>query len=104
VITRGNQRQQIFRSEGDYRKYLEILSKYKSQYKLYLYAYVLLGNHVHLLIETQRTPLPKILQGISQSYTVYFNRKYETSGHLFQGRCKAILFGRKIKGPASASP
>jgi hypothetical protein len=51
-------------------------------------------NHVHLLIETQEIPLSKILQGINQSYTTYFNRKYKTVGHLFQGRYKAILCDR----------
>jgi putative transposase len=51
-------------------------------------------NHLHLLIETQETPLSKILQGINQSYTTYFNRKYKTVGHLFQGRYKAILCDR----------
>jgi len=53
-----------------------------------------MGNHVHLLIETGRIPLSKILQGINQSYTIYFNRKYRTVGHLFQGRYKAILCDR----------
>ena len=91
IITRGNQRQKIFKDNEDFRKYLQILSKYKAQYKYFLYAYVLMNNHVHLLIETQETPLSKILQGINQSYTAYFNRRYETSGHLFQGRYKAIL-------------
>ena len=52
------------------------------------------SNHVHLLIETQKTPLSKILQGINQSYTMYFNRKCKTVGHLFQGRYKAILCDR----------
>jgi putative transposase len=51
-------------------------------------------NHLHLLIEIQETPLSKILQGINQSYTTYFNRKYKTVGHLFQGRYKAILCDR----------
>ncbi|MBI4681073.1 MAG: transposase [Nitrospirae bacterium] len=49
VITRGNQRQTIFREEKDYIKYLEILSRYKSLSKYRLYAYVLMNNHVHLL-------------------------------------------------------
>lgn len=48
-------------------------------------------NHVHLLIETTDTPLSKILQGINQTYTLYFNRKNKTIGHLFQRRYKAIL-------------
>ena len=94
VITRGNQRQKIFKDESDFKKYLEILSKYKRQYKYSLYAFVLMNNHVHLLIETRETPLSKILQGINQSYTMYSNRKYRTVGHLFQGRYKAILCDR----------
>ncbi len=91
VITRGNQRQKIFKNKADYIRYLAILGDYKERYKYFLYAYVLMGNHVHLLIETQETPLSKILQGINQRYTIYFNRKYKTIGHLFQGRYKAIL-------------
>ncbi|MBI4710800.1 MAG: transposase [Nitrospirae bacterium] len=94
VITRGNQRQKTFKDKEDFLKYLEILSRYKSQYKYFLYAFVLMSNHVHLLIETQKTPLSKALQGINQSYTIYFNRKYRTEGHLFQGRYKAILCDR----------
>ncbi len=73
---------------------MEVLSSYKERYDFFLYAYVLMSNHVHLLMETQKTPLSKILQGINQSYTMYFNRKYETVGHLFQGRYKAILCDR----------
>ena len=91
VIVRGNQRQKIFKDKYDFLKYLEILTNYKKQYKYYLYSYVLMSNHVHLLIETAATPLSKILQGINQSYTIYFNRRYKTIGHLFQGRYKAIL-------------
>ncbi|MBI4687871.1 MAG: transposase [Nitrospirae bacterium] len=91
VITRGNQRQKIFTDETDYSKYLEILARYKSRYKYRLYAYTLMNNHVHLLLETKDIPLSKIQQGINQSYTIYFNKKYNTVGHLFQGRYKAIL-------------
>lgn len=94
VIVRGNQRQAILRDEEDCSKYLEILFRYKNQYKYYLYAYALMNNHVHLLIETKDTPLSKIQQGINQSYTMYFNRKHKTVGHLFQGRYKAILCDR----------
>src|SRR4030066_1225303 len=94
VITRGNQRQKIFKDKDDFLKYIEILFNYKIRYKYFLYAYVLMNNHIHLLVETQETPLSKILQGINQSYTTYFNRKYKTVGHLFQGRYKAILCDR----------
>ncbi len=91
VMTRGNQKQNIFRDKLDYRKYLQILGDYKSRYPFLLYGYVLMPNHVHLLIETGKIPLSKILQGINQRYTMFFNWKYETVGHLFQGRYKAIL-------------
>jgi putative transposase len=91
VISRGNQRQKIFRTKEDYSRYLELLARYKEKYSFSLYAYVLMSNHVHLLIETRHVPLSKILQGIQQSYTIYFNRKHHTVGHLFQGRYKAIL-------------
>ncbi|MBA4373868.1 MAG: hypothetical protein C0402_13545 [Thermodesulfovibrio sp.] len=94
VITRGNRRQKIFRDEEDFRKYIQILARYKALYKYLLYAYVLMNNHVHLLIETSETPLSKILQGINQTYTAWFNRKHKTVGHLFQGRYKAILCDR----------
>jgi len=91
VITRGNQRQQIFKVTEDYERYLKILGDYKARYDFVLYAYVLMENHVHLLIETKEVPLSKILQGVNQSYTMYFNRRYSTVGHLFQGRYKAML-------------
>jgi hypothetical protein len=54
-----------------------------------------MSNHLHLLIETRDVPLSKALQGINQSYTMYFNWKYRTVGHLFQGRYKAILCDRE---------
>jgi len=91
IIARGNQRQDIFRVREDFAKYLSLLTRYKERYSFFLYAYALMKNHVHLLLETTQTPLSKILQGLQQSYTTYFNRKYSTVGHLFQGRYKAIL-------------
>lgn len=91
VIARGNQRQKVFRSDLDRTCYLELLSRYQNRYGFRLYAYVLLGNHVHLLLEAGETPLAKVMQGLQQSYTLYFNRKYRLVGHLFQGRYKAIL-------------
>jgi putative transposase len=94
VITRGNQRQKVFLEEKDFLKYLEFLSDYKDRYGFLVYAYVLMGTHVHLLIETRQVPLSKILQGINQRFTMYFNWRHGTVGHLFQGRYKAILCDR----------
>jgi len=91
VIVRGNQRQKVFLEEKDFLKYLEFLGDYKDRYGFWIYAYVLMSTHVHLLMETGQVPLSKILQGINQRFTMYFNRRYGTVGHLFQGRYKAIL-------------
>ena len=95
VIARGNQRQDIFRDDQDRTTYLERVEHYSKRYDFRLYAYVLMSNHVHLLIETQRIPLSKIMQGIQFTYTQYYNRRHRTVGHLFQGRYKAILCDRE---------
>ena len=85
VICRGNQRQAIFRDDRDRKYYLQRLETYRKRYGFTLYAYVLMSNHVHLLIETGEIPLSKIMQGLQFTYTRYFNRKYRKVGHLFSG-------------------
>ncbi len=52
-------------------------------------------NHIHLLLETQTTPLSKVMQGLQFTYTRSYNRKYAKSGHLFQSRYQAILCDRE---------
>jgi len=94
VIVRGNQRRKTFRCDDDYKAYLERLDKYRAQCHVRVYAYCLMPNHVHLLVETGSTPLAKFMQGLQQSYTQYFNRCYRKVGHLFQGRYKAIICER----------
>ncbi len=95
VIVRGNQKQRVFKEPADFQKYLLTLTTYKNRSGCRIYAYVLMNNHLHLLIETQDIPLSKIMQGLNQTYTIYFNRRYRTVGHLFQGRYKAILCDRE---------
>ncbi|HYA27201.1 MAG TPA: transposase, partial [Acidobacteriota bacterium] len=94
VIVRGNQRRKTFRCDQDYKAYLDRLDKYRLQCDLRIYAYCLMPNHVHLLVETGSTPLAKFMQGLQQSYTQYFNRSYRKVGHLFQGRYQAIICER----------
>lgn len=52
VLTRGNNKQNIFKEEDDYLKFIDILKKYKEKYQFKLYHYVLMTNHIHLVIET----------------------------------------------------
>ena len=91
VIVRGNQRQKTFLSDGDYQAYLERLGRYRKSLGVTVYAYCLMPNHVHLLVETGAHPLSRFMQGLQQTYTQYFNRKHRKVGHLFQGRYKAIV-------------
>jgi putative transposase len=91
VIARGNRRERVFHDEKDYELYLDFLREYKDHYGFYLYAYTLLPNHVHLLIEVGQYPLSRIMQNLQFRYTRNFNIKYKNYGHLFQERYKAIL-------------
>ncbi len=91
VIVRGNQGQAVFHSKNDFIHYLSLLSSYKERRGFNFFGYVLMSNHAHMVIQTGLVPLSKIMQGINQSFTMYYNRKYHKVGHLFQGRYKAIL-------------
>lgn len=91
VIVRGGRRRKTFTSAADYQAYLERLAKYRGQYGYTVYAFCLMPNHAHLLMESSGHPLAKFMQGLQQSYTQYFNRQHRKRGHLFQGRYKAIV-------------
>jgi len=91
ITSRGNERKQIFLDHGDRTAFLAILADYHYRYDTYIHSFVLMGNHYHLILETARGNLLQVMHGINGSYTGYFNRKYSRSGHLFQGRYKAIL-------------
>jgi len=91
ITSRGDDRKRVYISEYDYEKFLEYLLKAKEKYGFYVYAYCLMSNHYHLLIETKLPNLSRIMQYINTSYSVYYNRKRNRSGHVFQGRFKSII-------------
>ena len=91
VVQRGNYRQKIFLSDRDRLRFLEALGRYQEPLQYRIHAYCLLDNHVHLVMETKRPNLSRVLQRVFGSYTLYYNRKREKVGHLFQGRAKAFL-------------
>jgi putative transposase len=94
VIARGNRRQPTFLTERDYNEYLSRLGAYQQRFDVALFAYCLMPNHVHLLLQTSDTPLAKFMQGLQQSYTQRFNLMHDKVGHVFQGRYKAIVCER----------
>lgn len=91
VMSRGNEKKEIFKSQRDREKFLEYLASANDRYGAVIQAYCLMVNHYHLLLETPEGNLPEIMQHINGAYTTYFNVKRKRSGHLFQGRYKAIL-------------
>lgn len=91
VITRGNDRQNIFHSNEDHLKFLSLLAKQKERSLFFLYAYCLMTNHIHLLIERQAETVGNVMQRVLTGYSQYYNRRYKRVGHVFQGRHKAIL-------------
>jgi len=91
-MVRGNQKQITFIEEEDFAKYLDLLRHYKREYGFKLYGYCLMPNHVHLILEVKNgIDLSKIMQGLNQAYTLWFNKKYEKVGHLWQGRYKSMV-------------
>ena len=91
ITSRGDDRKKIFSNETDFRKFLAYLKKAKEKFNFYLYAYCLLDNHYHLLLETGQANLSQIMQYLNTAYTIYYNTKHKRHGHLFQGRFKSIL-------------
>lgn len=91
VIQRGVNQEHIFQSPGDKSHLLEILSDSKEQYDFKLFAYVIMDNHYHLLIQTLNIPISKIMHQVNMKYAIYYNTKYERVGHVFENRYKGIL-------------
>ncbi|KAB3534383.1 transposase [Alkaliphilus pronyensis] len=89
VMLRGANRQEIFHDDEDCQKFVETLIKFKQKSDIQLYAWCLMGNHVHLLIGEGKEELPQFIKRIGVSYVWYYNQKYKTIGHLFQDRCKS---------------
>lgn len=89
IIERGNGRKEIFLEDKDRFRFLDTLQKTKKKYNYKIYAYCLMGNHVHLIADSNGSDISQIMKSINISYAIYFNRKYKRSGHLFQDRFKS---------------
>ncbi len=91
VISRGNARQTIFRDEEDFYLYLGLLQRYKKKFGIQIYHFVLMSNHVHMLLEpTRGNTLSRFMSGLNLTYTKRFNKKYDSVGHVWQGRFRSI--------------
>jgi putative transposase len=92
IIQRGNNRQVCFVAEDDYRYYLGWLKEYAKKSKCHIHAYVLMTNHVHLLLTGDNVDsVSQLMKGLGQRYVQYFNRAYGRSGTLWDGRFRSCL-------------
>ncbi|WP_462410861.1 transposase [Neobacillus sp. Marseille-QA0830] len=91
ITCRGNRKFDLFLDEQDFRTYLNLLEETRSFYPFHLHSYCLMTNHVHLLLETVDYPPTDIMKMINFLYAIYFNKRHELVGHVFEGRYKAKL-------------
>ena len=92
VIQRGNDRQLIFRDADDHVAFLNWLREAAKSFKVAIHAYVLMPNHLHLLVSpSDASGLGRMMQWIGRHYVPYFNHKYQRMGTLWQGRYKATV-------------
>ena len=92
IISRGNNRQNIFLTKRDNIRYLKCLEKYAEKFNIKIITYCLMPNHVHLLIKIGALlAIPEFMQALNTAYTKYFNARHSASGHLFEGPYKHVL-------------
>jgi len=91
AFSRGNQKQPTYFSDDDRYFFLNCLRKACAKFSVVVHAFCLMSNHFHLFLETPLGDLSRMMHSLITSYTVYFNKKHDRQGHLFQGRFKSVL-------------
>jgi putative transposase len=95
LTARGNRRQRTFLDDQDRRVFLEITEAAARRRGWRCFAYCLMPNHYHLLVETPAADLSSGMQEINSRHAMWFNWRYELDGHLFQGRFHSVLVERE---------
>lgn len=95
VMTRGNNRNVVFRSDEDYQYYLSLIAKYKIEHPFELYHYCLMPNHTHFLIQTKKAAdFSTFMKKLNLAYFHHFNKEYGWVGHFWQDRYKSQAVGK----------
>lgn len=98
VMSRGQRREDIFHGDKDRNLFLETLGEACERTGWKIHAYVLMGNHYHLLLETPEANLVAGMKWLQTTYTARFNARHRLCGHLFQGRYKALVIDPEENG------
>ncbi len=91
IIQRAPGREQLFLEDGDYLYFLHLLKETASKYILDIFSFVLMNNHLHVLLKINTANLPEAMKSLYQKYALYFNLKYQRKGHVFSGVYRASL-------------
>lgn len=93
ILARGNQKQKVFLEVRDFHIYLRLMHKYKLKYGCRIYAYCLMPNHIHMVMESPFgfKAMSAFMHGINHTYAMIFNSKYGRTGHLWQDRYKNMV-------------
>ncbi|UCE18710.1 MAG: transposase [Gemmatimonadota bacterium] len=95
ITDRGNNRKEIFQDDKDRKRLLGYFKEAVERFRLRIHAFCLMPNHYHLEVETPFGNISRAMQWIKTTYAFNYNRRYNRSGHLFQGRFKAILLEKE---------
>ena len=90
IIIRGVNKQDLFFDDSDKEKYKKIVKEAKEKFEIKVQLYVMMSNHVHIVIQDEKEKMSNFMHKICSTYAMYFNKKYERVGHLFQNRFKSI--------------
>jgi REP element-mobilizing transposase RayT len=91
LLSRGNQGNDIFEDNRDRNIFFKTVGEMSERFEVDIFAYVLMSNHYHLLVRTQRANIKKAMHWFGTTYSRRYNNRHSRSGHLFQGRYKSIL-------------
>ena len=91
ITSRGDRREDIYEDDADRERFLDILGQVVNGWNWRCHAYCLMSNHYHLVIETPDGNLSKGIRQLNGVFTQASNRRHRRTGHLFQGRYKAML-------------
>ena len=91
VLNRGQRQESIVQDDKDRERFLVLLERMAGLFQVRIHSYCLMANHYHLIVETPAGHLSRAMHWLHVSYAGYYNRRHHCSGHVFQGRFKAIL-------------
>jgi len=94
VISRGNAKQRIFLDDRDYRQFIHLLSDMVDEFKIDCWNYCLMPNHYHATLQPTRPNLSEAVRRLNGSYALWWNKRHDRVGHVFQGRFRDQIVDR----------